>query len=81
MLSSGKSSRLYKRLVYDDQVATDVSAAVDGREISGQFMITATAKPGENSLKIEKAVDEELATISWRKDPRPKNSNEPKRAE
>jgi len=60
VLSSGKSSRLYKRLVYDDQVATDVSAAVDAREISGQFMITATAKPGADLVKIEKAVDEEL---------------------
>ena len=63
VLSSGKSSRLYKRLVYDDQIATDVSAAVDGREISGQFMITATAKPGENLAMIEKAVDEEVANF------------------
>jgi len=61
VLSSGKSSRLYKRLVYDEQIATDVSAAVDGREISGQFMITATAKPGEDLERIEKAVDEEMA--------------------
>ena len=47
VLSSGKSSRLYKRLVYDDQIATDVSAGVDLSEIAGQFMITATARPGD----------------------------------
>src|SRR5258708_31131357 len=28
VLSSGKTSRLYKRLVYDEQIATDVSATV-----------------------------------------------------
>ena len=61
VLSSGKSSRLYKRLVYDEQIATDVSAGVDQSEIAGQFMIVATAKPGEKLEKIEKAIDEELA--------------------
>ena len=61
VLSGGKSSRLYKRLVYDDQIATDVSASVDLSEIAGQFMIVATAKPGEGLEKIEKAIEEELA--------------------
>src|SRR5438876_3600096 len=44
VLSSGKTSRLYKRLVYDEQIATEVSASVDAREISGQFIIMATAR-------------------------------------
>ena len=35
--AQGKTSRLYKRLVYDDQIATDVSAYIDAREIGGQF--------------------------------------------
>ncbi|MDB6017918.1 MAG: peptidase domain protein [Pedosphaera sp.] len=61
VLSSGKTSRLYKRLVYDDQIATDVSAFVDPSEISGQFGITATARPGADLAKIEKAIDEEVA--------------------
>ena len=61
VLASGKSSRLYKRLVYDEQIATDVSAAVGPNEISGQFMITATARPGVDLARLEKAVDEELA--------------------
>ena len=46
LLSSGKSSRLYKRLVYDEQIATSVSAFPDLREIGGLFVIQATAKPG-----------------------------------
>ena len=61
VLASGKTSRLYKRLVYDEQIATDVSASVDPNEISGQFWIVATARPGGDLGKIEKAIDEEVA--------------------
>src|SRR5262249_17725733 len=56
-----KSSRLYKRLVYNDQIASDVSAYVDAREIGGHFVIVATARPGVPLTKVEKALDEELA--------------------
>src|SRR5581483_7601023 len=61
VLASGKTSRLYKRLVYDEQLATDVEAYADPGEISGQFRIIATAKPGGDLAKIEKAIDEEVA--------------------
>lgn len=61
VLALGKTSRLYKRLVYDDQIATDLSSFVDMREISSQFYIVATAKPEGDLAKIEKAIDEELA--------------------
>ncbi|HKI69446.1 MAG TPA: insulinase family protein, partial [Verrucomicrobiae bacterium] len=60
VMAMGKSSRLYKRLVYDDQIATSVSAYVDPGEISGQFMIEATARPGGDLNKVEKAIDEEV---------------------
>jgi zinc protease len=61
VLSSGKSSRLYKRLVYDDQIATQVAAHMDEREIGGQFVLVATAKQGEDLRKVEIALDEEMA--------------------
>jgi len=61
ILSNGKTSRLYKRLVYDDQIATDVSAFVDAREIGSQFDIQVTARPGDDLTKVEKVADEELA--------------------
>lgn len=61
VLSSGKSSRLYKRLVYDEQIATDVRATLDLREIGGLFSVEATARPGTDLGRVEKAVDEELA--------------------
>jgi zinc protease len=63
VLTSGKTSRLYKRLVYDEQVATSVSSYVDDSEIAGQFYIDVTAKPGQDLSKIEKAIDEELAAL------------------
>jgi len=61
ILSSGKTSRFYKRLVYQDQIATGVSAYVYKREIAGQFYIQATAKPGQDLAKVEQALDEEFA--------------------
>jgi zinc protease len=63
VLTQGKSSRLYKRLVYDDQIATDVSAFNSAREIGGQFRIQATARPGDDLTEVEKAIDEELARL------------------
>jgi zinc protease len=63
VLSSGKSSRLYKRLVYDDQIATNVSAFNSSSELGGQFRIQATARPGDDLTKVEKALDEELARL------------------
>ena len=60
-LSAGKSSRFYKRLVYDDQIATDAVAFIDLREIGGQFRVQATARPGGNLAQVEKELNEELA--------------------
>lgn len=60
VLAGGKTSRLYKRLVYDDQIATDVSAFIDASEIAGQFWVRATAKPGQDLAEVEAVVREEL---------------------
>lgn len=61
VLSVGKSSRFYKRLVYDDQIATNANAFVGLNEIAGQFRVQATAKPGGDLAQVEKELDEELA--------------------
>jgi zinc protease len=63
VLTSGKSSRLFKRLVYDDQIATDVRAYQGPSEIGSNFVIQATARPGSDLAAVEKAVDEELARL------------------
>jgi zinc protease len=46
LLAHGKTSRLYKMLVYDRRIATDVVAYQHSREISGLFQIATTAAPG-----------------------------------
>ena len=61
VLSNGKNSRLYKRLVYDDQIATQVSAYLDEREIGSQFVIVATARQGGDLQKVEEAINEEMS--------------------
>ncbi len=61
LLSDGKTSRFYKRLVYDDRIATQVQAGQNGREINGQFQIYAFAQPGAGLEKVEAAVREELS--------------------
>jgi zinc protease len=63
VLTSGKSSRLFKRLVYDDQIATDVRALQGSQEIGSVFMIQATARPGGDLAAVEKAMAEELARL------------------
>lgn len=60
VLSSGKSSRLYKRLVYDEQLAVSVSAYPIALEIAGAFGITAMVRPGIDIAKVEQVMDEEL---------------------
>ena len=63
VLASGKNSRLYKRLVYEDQIATDVAAYKWQMEIAGLFVIQATAKPGQDLAAVEQAAREELQAL------------------
>ena len=61
VLASDKNSRLYKRLVYADQIATDVGAMAYTPEIGGWFLVWATAQPGGDLSAVEAAMDEEIA--------------------
>ena len=60
VLASGKTSRLYKRLVYEDQIATNVSAYTSSREIGSYFVINATAQPDVDLSVVEATLREEL---------------------
>jgi zinc protease len=64
LLANGKTSRLYRRLVFEERVATDVSAAQNSREIAGFAQMTATAAPGRTLAEIEQVVLEEIARLS-----------------
>jgi len=61
ILSQGKVSRLYKRLVYDDQIATSVDATPQFFEIAGFLGVDAMAQPGGDLAAVEAAIDEEMA--------------------
>jgi zinc protease len=63
ILTSGKSSRLYKRLVYDDQIATDVNSFNFTRQLGGIFILWATAQPGGDLAEVERAIEEEVARL------------------
>lgn len=60
-LANGKNSRLYKRLVYDEQIATSVSVSNWESEISGLFVLQANVKPGVDNMVVENAIKEEMA--------------------
>ena len=61
VLAGGKNSRLYKRLVYTDQTATNVSADIGPFEIGSQFQVDVTVKPDGDAGAVERALDEEVA--------------------
>jgi zinc protease len=63
ILAGGKNSRLYKRLVYDMQIAQDVSAAQNSQALSSYFLIEATPRPGHTVDELKKVIDEELAKL------------------
>jgi zinc protease len=60
LLGGGKSSRLYRRLVYEKRLAQDVSAHQYSLALGSVFVIEATAKPDITPEELEQAVDEEL---------------------
>ncbi len=64
ILGGGKYSRLYKRLVYEKQIAQDVNAFNQAGLLGSIFFIQATAKPGVKPEDLERAIDEELEAIA-----------------
>lgn len=62
-LSSGKNSRLYKRLVFDEQIATMVNSFNYELEAAGFFAIMADVKPGIPVEQVEAAINEEVAHL------------------
>ena len=63
VLSGGKNSRLYKRLVYDMQIVQSVEAFQASRSLSSYFLIEVTPRPGHTVDEVQKVIDEELAKL------------------
>ena len=64
LLANGKTSRLYRTLVYDRRLALDVSAYQHSREISGFFLLAATAAPGQSLMEITAIIDERIQRLA-----------------
>ncbi|MDB4912667.1 MAG: peptidase domain protein [Gemmatimonadetes bacterium] len=63
VLAGDKNSRLYKRLVFDMQVAQDVSAGNNSTRLDGYFRIVVTPKPGQTPTHMAEIVAEEIAKV------------------
>jgi zinc protease len=64
ILAGGKSSRLYKSLVYDKELAQGVDAGQASSALTSIFEIQALARPGHTPAELEAAIDEELARLA-----------------
>ncbi len=60
VLASGKTSRLYRTLVFEQRLATEVAASQNSREAGSFFQIVATAAPGRSLVELERAITEEI---------------------
>jgi zinc protease len=64
LLANGKTSRLYRSLVYDSRIALDVSAFQNSRELASFFLLAVTAAPGQSLNDITARVEDELRTLA-----------------
>lgn len=62
-LLSGRTGRLYKSLVLDQKIATDVSAGNNGLKWEGYFGLNATARPGSTPEQVEQALYKEIEKL------------------
>ena len=62
-LAGDKNARLYKRLVYELQVAQDVNARQQSSKLDGDFTITVTPKPGQTPTSVANLVNEEITRV------------------
>ncbi|HYK87398.1 MAG TPA: pitrilysin family protein [Acidobacteriota bacterium] len=63
ILGGGKSSRLYKKLVYEKRIAQDATAQQYSLALGSVFTVEATAKPGVSADELEAAIDQELEAL------------------
>jgi zinc protease len=64
LLANGKTSRLYRTLVYDKRMALDVSAYQHSREISSFFLLASTAAPGQSLTEITALIDQRIQQLA-----------------
>jgi zinc protease len=63
ILATGKTSRLYKALVYEQKLAQSVEADQEDGVLGSRFAIGVLARPGVSLDKLEAAIDKEVEAI------------------
>lgn len=63
VLTGSKNGRLFKSLVFDKQIAQDISSFQYSADITGMFIIIATAKPGVSLEELKREIEIELNEI------------------
>jgi zinc protease len=63
LIANGKVSRLYKSLVYERRIASEVMAFQNSRELAGFWQVVATAAPGHTLVELDEAIDAELSAL------------------
>ncbi|MDE3153458.1 MAG: insulinase family protein [Acidobacteriota bacterium] len=63
LLANGKTSRLYRRLVYERRLATDVSSLQNSRELSGFFQVVATPTPEHTLAELDEEISAEIERL------------------
>jgi zinc protease len=64
VLAHGKTSRLYKQLVYERRIATDISAVQHSREMGGMFQVASTASAGVSLTELQTAILTAVAELA-----------------
>jgi zinc protease len=64
LLTHGKTSRLYRSLVYEQRIATEVAASQNSRELSSFFQIVATAAPGRTLAELDQVISAEIDRLA-----------------
>ncbi|MSO30613.1 MAG: insulinase family protein [Acidobacteria bacterium] len=63
LVANGKVSRLYKSLVYERRLASEVMAFENSRELAGFWQLVATAAPGHTLQELDDAIGTELSRL------------------
>jgi zinc protease len=64
LLGNGKTSRLYRALVYERRMATEVAAFQNSREAGSFFQVIATAAPGHTLGELEQVILDEIGALA-----------------
>jgi len=65
ILSNGRSSRLFRRLVMEKSLFTSIDASITGDIDEGLFLINGRLNQGVSLQQADEAIEEELGRLCW----------------